>query len=117
MTETPLTILVVEDEALIRMDLALGLSDLGHKVLEAGNADMAMQTLRDEEAIDVLVTDIDMPGEMDGLDLAGKVRGLSETCRIVVMSGRSHPTQDALPEHSTFLGKPLDVDDIMRAIA
>ncbi len=113
---SPLTFLIAEDDVLIRMDLALGLSELGHSVMEAGNAASALLIL-DQKDIDVLVTDIDMPGELDGLALAGEMRRRFARRRIVVMSGGAKPAADALPTGAAFLAKPLDVGDILRACA
>jgi len=111
-----LTFLIAEDDVLIRMDLALGLSELGHSVMEAGNAASALLIL-DQNDIDVLVTDIGMPGELDGLALAGEMRRRFARRRIVVMSGGAKPAADALPTGAVFLAKPLDVGDILRACA
>lgn len=113
MDHRPLTILIAEDEVLLRMDLSLGLETLGHTVLEAGDAASALNIL-DRHDIDVLVTDIDMPGERDGLALALDVRQRLATCHIVIMSGGAQP---ALPADATFVAKPLDVADIVRAWA
>src|SRR5262249_20630149 len=69
------TILVVEDEILIRMPLAQYLRDCGYKVIEAANADEAMTVLSHEETVvDVVFTDIEMPGTLDGFGLAKWVR-------------------------------------------
>jgi DNA-binding NtrC family response regulator len=69
------TILVVEDEVLIRMPIAQYLQDCGYKVIEAANADEAMTVLsHSETAIDVVFTDIEMPGALDGFGLAQWVR-------------------------------------------
>lgn len=65
------TILIVEDEVLIRMAIAQYLRDCGFKVIEAVNADEAMAVLqRSETRIDVVFSDIDMPGSMDGFGLS-----------------------------------------------
>lgn len=67
-------ILIVEDEPLIRMDLADMLEELGYSVLEAANADEAIAILESEPAVTAVVTDVDMPGTMDGLALTFVVR-------------------------------------------
>ena len=116
MDNCPLTFLIAEDDVLIRMDLALGLSELGHSVMEAGNAASALLIL-DQKDIDVLVTDIDMPGELDGLALAGEMRRRFARRRIVVMSGGAKPAADALPTGAAFLAKPPDVGDLLTPCA
>jgi DNA-binding NtrC family response regulator len=65
------TILVVEDDILVRMPIAQYLRDCGYKVIEASNADEAMQVLQHQETVvDVLFSDIEMPGAVDGFGLA-----------------------------------------------
>lgn len=68
------TILVVEDEPVVRMAMALELEDAGYRVLQAPDASRAIAILERESSIKVIVTDIDMPGDMDGLQLAHAVR-------------------------------------------
>ena len=67
-------VLVVEDEALIRMHAAEMIRDLGFEVLEAANADQAISLLESNSEISVVFTDIQMPGSMDGLRLLAVVR-------------------------------------------
>jgi CheY-like chemotaxis protein len=65
------TVLVVEDEVLLRLSIAAYLRDCGYKVIEAADADEAVLVLKQSELdIDVLFTDIEMPGAMDGFGLA-----------------------------------------------
>lgn len=101
------TILVVEDDGLIRMDLADTLNDQGFVVFEAGNADEALAIMNESTLIRALVTDIDMPGSMNGLELAHHVAETNPDCAIVVISGRYSPLQGALPEKARFLSKPV----------
>jgi CheY-like chemotaxis protein len=69
------TILVVEDDVLVRMPIAQYLRDCGYKVIEASNADQAMQVLMHQETpLDVVFSDIDMPGAVDGVELAKWIR-------------------------------------------
>lgn len=88
---TPLRIavLVVEDELLVRMDIADYLIGDGFEVFEAGNAVDAIALLEANPHIQVLFTDIDMPGGMDGLMLAVAVRHRWPPIEIVVI-GRAH---------------------------
>ncbi len=74
-TEVPETILVVEDDVLVRMPISQYLRDCGYKVIEAANADEAMTVLLHKETvIDIVFTDIEMPGTLDGFGLARWVR-------------------------------------------
>ncbi|OWY10496.1 hypothetical protein B6V74_00215 [Thioclava sp. F42-5] len=108
-------VLLVEDEAIIRMDFVVGLENLGFDVIEANAAATALGLLDAGLVIDVLVTDIDMPGDMNGLALAREVRRRCASCRIIVMSGHSTPESDEMPERSVFLPKPLSPHDLAAA--
>jgi CheY-like chemotaxis protein len=68
-----IAVLVVDDEVLVRLDVADQLRDVGYEVLEASNADQAIEILNITPSIRLLFTDIDMPGSMDGLKLAAAV--------------------------------------------
>lgn len=109
-------VLVVEDEPIIRLDIAEELRRLGHQVIETVNADEAMTVLRSTARIDVVVTDVRMPGKLDGLDLARTVRQERPGVLIVVMSG--HLT--ALAEHKQIMdllvSKPTPSDQLARTI-
>ncbi len=78
MTDKPTlqeTILLVEDEVLVRMPIAQYLRDCGYKVIEAVNADEAMTVLMHKETVvDIVFSDIEMPGAIDGFGLAKWIR-------------------------------------------
>ena len=99
-------VLIVDDEPLIRMDLADMVEESGYGVLEAADADEAIRLLEAHPAIRILVTDIEMPGSMDGLKLAAAVRERWPPVAIIVTSGRVRPGADELPSEAVFLGKP-----------
>jgi CheY-like chemotaxis protein len=99
-------ILIVEDEPLLR-ELAVQLvEDAGFGVLEAGDAEQAVALLEQRTDIAVLFTDIDMPGEIDGLELAHAVRRRWPAIEILVASGHVRLKLSDLPSDSLFLGKP-----------
>ncbi|HEV7283761.1 MAG TPA: response regulator, partial [Kaistia sp.] len=83
----PPVILVVEDEGLVRMAAADDLVEAGFKVIEAANADQAIQMLETHPEITILFTDIDMPGSMDGIRLAHAVRERWPPVKLVLVSG------------------------------
>ncbi|MBE0702832.1 MAG: response regulator [Afipia sp.] len=109
--------LVVEDEPLIRMDLAETLRELGFFVFEASNADDAIRLLEADEDIAAVVTDVDMPGTMDGLALAFSVRRRWPSCRLIVVSGHRRPAASDMPDGSRFIRKPLATNDLQRTLS
>lgn len=111
-----ITVLVVEDEALVRMDIALFLEDEGFQVLEASNADDAISLLDAHPEVRLMFTDIDMPGSMDGLKLAAAVRDRWPPVKIIVTSGHRHMSDDTLPIVGRFFSKPYDPSRVIHAI-
>jgi CheY-like chemotaxis protein len=112
-------ILVVEDELLLRMDAADMVVAAGFTVIEAANADEAIEILETRSDIAVVFTDIQMPGTMDGLRLARAVRGRWPPIKIVATSGHLTVTETDLPEGGRFLPKPysaLDVTSVLREV-
>ena len=104
----PLTpvVLIVEDEFLLRMDLAEMIEEAGFEVVQAANADEAIVILRMRSDIRVVFTDIQMPGSMDGLKLARFVRDRWPPIKIVATSGRVAVDDGDLPDGGVFLPKP-----------
>jgi CheY-like chemotaxis protein len=99
-------VLVVEDEFLLRMDAADVIAAAGFEVIEAVNADEAIEILESRSDITVVFTDIQMPGSMDGLKLARAVRGRWPPIKIIATSGLLNVGQVDLPEGGRFLPKP-----------
>lgn len=109
-------ILVVEDEVLIRMDVVDQLSAQGYIALEASSGRQALNALADAEKIDVLFTDIDMPGDIDGVMLANQVSKTWPKVGIIVTSGKASPKEGSLPEGSRFCTKPYSPATVHAAI-
>lgn len=109
-------VLIVEDDPLIRWSGAETLADAGFEVLEAGNGDEALAVLESREDILVLFTDIDMPGELDGLDLAMIAHQRWPWMHIIVASGRREPQRRRIPAHGLFIPKPYAPEEIVRDI-
>jgi CheY-like chemotaxis protein len=109
-------VLVVENEALIRMDIVDQLEDEGFFVFEAANADQAISILAAQSSIRILFTDIDMPGSMDGLKLAAAVRDRWPPVKIIVTSGHRMVEITDLPDGSVFFSKPYRHDGMMTSI-
>jgi CheY-like chemotaxis protein len=99
-------VLVVEDEALIRMHATDMIRDLGFEVIEAANADQAISLLESISEISVVFTDIQMPGSMDGLRLVAVIRDRWPPVALLVTSGQVRPRASDLPENTPFLPKP-----------
>lgn len=103
-------VLVVEDDPLLRIDMALAFSDAGFSVIEAGTADEALEILEARQAIGLVVTDIEMPGRLDGLKLARIVSERWPDTEVFVTSGKVTPDADA---PGSFFPKPYDSRDIV----
>ena len=104
-TETP-TVLVVEDEVLIREDAIDVLEREGLMALRAGTVSEALTLLERRTDIRAVFTDIQMPGDADGVDLARLVAEQWPDVVVLVTSGRSYGAPDDLPGASRFIPKP-----------
>lgn len=109
-------VLVVEDEIFIRMDVVDTLLGAGLEVLEANDADEAIQLLEVDLTIRLIFTDIDMPGSMNGLKLAAAVRDRWPPVKIIATSGRFKIQAGDLPAGALFLPKPCQPAQIINAI-
>jgi CheY-like chemotaxis protein len=109
-------VLVVEDEPLILIAICDELADLGLRVFEACNARLAIEQLVLHPEIEVLFTDIDMPGDLDGLALAKLVRGRWPPIKIIITSGKHLFNRDDLPVIGRFIPKPYDPGSVASAI-
>lgn len=110
------SILIVEDEAIIRFELVDFFEDAGYHVFEAESADQAIAILDRHDRIRVVLTDIDMPGSMNGLRLAHYIRERYPPTLLLLVSGRVTVPEAELPTHSAFLSKPFDPARLMRTI-
>ena len=115
--DEPPVVLLVEDELLVRMTAADELEEAGFQVLEAANADVALKVLeaRSDE-VQVLFTDVDMPGSMDGLALAEQVHSRWPHVLLLISSGYARPSPDEIPDHGRFMPKPYGAATLVRQI-
>ncbi len=111
-TEVP-NVLVVEDEMVLRMRAVDIVEDAGFRPVEAVNADEALSILESRSDISLLLTDIQMPGSMDGLKLAHAVHDRWPAIKIILVSGQVSPSDAERPAHSRFFGKPLGVEQMI----
>jgi two-component system, response regulator PdtaR len=109
-------ILVVEDEAIIRMGAVQMLQDAGFAVLEASNADDAMGILEVRNDIRAVFTDINMPGTLDGLRLARAVRGRWPPIHLILTSGLISPKEDEFPANGRFIRKPYRAEHVIATL-
>jgi two-component system, response regulator PdtaR len=99
--------LLVEDEALLRMMLCGSLSDFGFEVEQAETADAAWKMVEEGLDFDLLVTDVRMPGKMDGIELAERVKAKVRDAAIVIMSGFAGSNRTSTENFPNFLPKPF----------
>src|SRR5438477_11149223 len=95
-------VLIVEDEMLLRMRAVDIVEDAGFTPLEAVNADDAMALLESRSDIELLFTDIQMPGSMNGLKLAHAVHERWPSIKIILVSGQVRPGESERPADSRF---------------
>ena len=110
------TVLLVEDEVLVRIALADELRDMGLAVLEASTADEALRILQAAVPIDLVLTDVHMPGSLDGLGLAARLRVDHPGVKVVVASG--HLPADVAARHDLdgFFEKPFAFATLARQL-
>jgi CheY-like chemotaxis protein len=106
--EEKVLILVVEDEALIRMGAVQMLEEAGFAVIEAWNAHDAMEVLEKRTDVRAVFTDVNMPGTWDGMRLARMIRDRWPPIHLIVTSGIVSPGTDDLPSGGRFIRKPYD---------
>ncbi len=100
-------VLVVDDEALVRMCAVQAFLDSGFTVFDADCGEEALETLARHPEVGVLFTDINMPGRLDGLELARRVRQLRPDMLLFLTSGRDGPKTESLCG-GVFIAKPYD---------
>ena len=106
-------VLVVEDEMILRMRAVDIVEDAGFCPIEAINADEAISVLESRSDISLLLTDIQMPGSIDGLKLAHAVHERWPSIKIILVSGQVKPSEAERPADSRFFGKPLSVEQMI----
>jgi len=97
---------VVEDEFLTRFAALTALDSAGFDVLDAENAEAALRVLAERSDVGVLFTDINMPGRLDGLDLAFEVRRSRPSIGLILTSGKARPNELQMLGGARFLSKP-----------
>ena len=109
----PTRVMIVEDDGLVRFPIAEALRDLGLEVIEASDAEEAWSYLLSGQTVDLIFSDIQMPGSMDGIELACRVQERFAHIIIVLTSGRRSRRST---DHPNFLAKPYRLADVTRLI-
>jgi CheY-like chemotaxis protein len=109
----PHRVLVVEDEALVRLLVVQILEEAGYETREAAEAKSALRQLQSGEAIDLMVTDVGLPG-LNGKQLADQALVLRPDLKILFMTGYADSAllDDVLPEGVALITKPFDLDEL-----
>jgi len=110
----PLSVLLVDDEDIVRLGTAEMIRDLGHQVAEASGGAEALALLADGFAPDVVVTDYKMP-RMDGAELSRRLQAVHPALPILIITGYTGTTDDVL--HLPRLAKPFGRAEIGAALA
>lgn len=109
-------ILVVEDQSILRMAAVGVIEDAGFEAVEAEGSTEAIRMLEGRADIRILFTDIDMPGGIDGLRLAGLVRDRWPSIGVIITSGMPEPRAEEIPEGGLFFAKPYDLEEVTAAM-
>ncbi|HEY1613105.1 MAG TPA: response regulator [Rhizomicrobium sp.] len=108
-------VLIVEDEALIRISAVHMVEDAGYTVFEACNSDEAIRIMESRSDIGAVFTNINMPGSMDGLTLAHTLRRRWAHIHVIVTSGPNVPNK--LPANGRFIHKPYSAHQVTAALS
>jgi CheY-like chemotaxis protein len=108
------TVLVVEDEVMISEVVKDELEEAGYSVITAPHADAAIAILEARQDIHLVFTDIDMPGSMDGLELAACVRDRWPPVHIIITTGKARPK--TIPANALFIPKPYVGRNVVAAM-
>jgi CheY-like chemotaxis protein len=109
-------ILVVEDELFVRMFISDALRDAGYRVLEAFNGDEAVEILHSGAHVDLVLSDVRMPGAIDGMGLLAFIKENYPALPVVISSGHLNPTLALASGAIRFLSKPYQVDEALDLI-
>jgi two-component system, response regulator PdtaR len=109
-------VLVVEDEALVRLNAMVMVEEAGFEPIAASDADEAVRVLESRDDVRAVFTDVHMPGSMDGLGLAQVVRDRWPAMALLVVSGKTEIAPSDLPASGRFLRKPYVPSQIEAAL-
>jgi DNA-binding NtrC family response regulator len=110
-------IVLVEDDARQRKDIAQHLGEAGFAALEAGDSDSALALLQARSKVQALVTNAHLPGKIDGFELARVVRERWPKMTVIMMSGHSDASSGPIPEGGVFIAKPYLFEHLVPTLA
>jgi two-component system, response regulator PdtaR len=110
------TIVIVEDDILANEHLEFILQQAGYVVLSATSADEAAELLEDREDVRLIVTDINLPGTVNGLKLAATAKAQQPDMNVIIVTGYSAPKNDEIPPGSLFIPKPYNARKMIEAV-
>lgn len=113
---TAAPVLIVEDDRNVLDITSFVLETAGYRVLTAMNADEALVVLAGHPEVGLILTDVNMPGKMDGIDLVHALRAAGNPVRCVVVSGDALHASDRLGDLAPFLAKPYDRRSLLGAV-
>ena len=114
--QSPIHVLVVEDEFFSRLHAVDLVDRAGYKAVQAANADEAIAILEARKGIRIVLKDIDMPGSMDGIALVNLISKRWPPCRLILVSGMRAPRDKDLPERTYFIPKPVSAAVLDRTL-
>lgn len=109
-------ILMVDDDIPILEVVSEALGDAGYTVVTATSATEALDKIRDDATINLLFSDVVMPGQ-SGVDLARQAADLRPGLRIVLASGHSEGWIEGMPENVDFIAKPYRLGDVLKTLS
>ncbi len=110
------TVLVVEDEPIVRDYVADVLAQSGFDVVEAANGEEALSLFVARRSICAVVSDVAMPGPLNGIELARRLHIESPSVGVILVSGVSEPDRAFLPEGVLFVSKPVRATTLLRLV-
>lgn len=113
----PLIILFAEDDPAAREITTIILETEGHRVLVAPNGSTAWNMLLTHRDVELLISDILMPGGMNGIQLAERATAAFPSLKVMLVSGDFRGSNEPFPQNTCFLLKPYDRKSLLRAIA
>jgi DNA-binding response OmpR family regulator len=108
-------VLIIEDEFLIRLALAEALADDGFEVIEAATGEEGLQALKDDLEVALLLTDIQLPGALNGLEVARRAREAVPALQVIFVTGRPEHIPAGGASHDVFIAKPYLPSEICAA--